>query len=398
MNDITDDAEKKSVEKLSRLSGNPRSTMQLHQSRLSFYEHLSGLKNIPLQIIEDARLLKYAATPDDFRFRIERLRRMIPAEDAESHAALSKLEKEISTYNSTYTRYRNYIPAVEFHPVNQYHRWVFGDGNWLTGNGAVNSSGIIRGDFGLSYLNRQPVSQVIGEKVGWSLFFALASVFMAYLLSIPLGVWAGAKKDSVFDRVSSIVLFLLYSLPVFWVATLLLMTFANPDVLHFFPASGIKPVTGYPDNASIFDKMQLSLPYVILPMICYTYWLLAILSRTLRVSVLENMSQDYIRTAKAKGLPFRLVVFRHALRNSLLPLITIFGGVFPLAISGSVILETIFTIPGMGFETIHSIQNQNYPMIVAIFTITGVLTMTGYLVADILYAIADPRIIFEKKS
>ena len=99
----------------------------------------------------------------------------------------------------------------------------------------------------------------------------------------------------------------------------------------------------------------------------------------------------------AKGLPFRLVVFRHAFRNSLLPLITVFANVFPLAIGGSVILETIFTIPGMGFETVHSIQNQNYPMIVAIFTITGVLTMTGYLVSDILYAFADPRITFEKK-
>jgi len=117
----------------------------------------------------------------------------------------------------------------------------------------------------------------------------------------------------------------------------------------------------------------------------------------MRVAVLETMTQDYIRTAMAKGLSFRTVVFKHAFRNSLLPLITVFANIFPLALGGSVILETIFTIPGMGYETVQSIQNQNYPMIVAIFTITGLLTMTGYLVSDILYAFADPRITFTNK-
>ena len=175
------------------------------------------------------------------------------------------------------------------------------------------------------------------------------------------------------------------------------MTFANPDVLYIFPASGVKPVTGYPDHAGLFEKIRLSLPFIILPLICYCYSGISFFSRVLRAAVLETLSQDFIRTAKAKGLSFHTVLFRHAFRNSLFPLITLFAAVFPLFISGSVIIETIFTIPGMGFETVHSIQNQNYPMIVAIFTITGVLTMTGYLISDILYALADPRIIFAKK-
>ncbi|MBL0343317.1 MAG: ABC transporter permease [Bacteroidetes bacterium] len=204
------------------------------------------------------------------------------------------------------------------------------------------------------------------------------------------------QKNSAFDRGSSLILFILYSLPSFWVATLLLMTFANPDALFLFPASGIKPVMGYPDDASLFQKLYLSLPYLILPLICYTYSSFAFLSRAMRVAVLENMSEEYIRTAMAKGLPFKTVVFRHAFRNSLLPLITMFANIFPFALGGSVILETIFTIPGMGYETVQSIQNQNYPMIVAIFTITGLLTMTGYLISDILYALADPRITFTK--
>jgi peptide/nickel transport system permease protein len=275
---------------------------------------------------------------------------------------------------------------------------LFGDGNWITGEGAVYTKGIIRGDFGMSYQTRQPVSKVISEKIGWSLFFSLLSVLMAYLISIPVGIKAGAHKGSVFDRTSSLVLFLLYSMPSFWVATLLLMTFANPDILHWFPASGVKPATGYPENAQLFDKLKLSLPYLILPAICYTYGSFAFLSRTMRVAIIESMSEDYIRTASAKGLPYSKVVTRHAFRNSLLPLITVFANVFPMIIGGSVILETIFSIPGMGYETVQSIQNQNYPMIVAVFTITGFLTMTGYLLSDILYAFADPRITFKSRS
>jgi peptide/nickel transport system permease protein len=283
-------------------------------------------------------------------------------------------------------RWKNFIPAISFHTNNQYHRWLFGDGEY--------ARGILRGDFGISYVTKQPVSQVIGEKIQWSLFFTIVSVFFAYLVSIPIGAKAGSKKDSSFDRASSIILFILYSLPVFWVATLLLMTFANPDSLFIFPASGVKPASGYPEGISFFEKIKLSLPYLILPTICYTYGSFAFLSRTMRVSMLEEINRDYIRTARAKGLPESKVIYKHALRNSLFPAITVFANVFPLVIGGSVILETIFTIPGMGYETFVAIQNQNYPMIVAIFTITGILTLAGFLVSDILYAIADPRVSF----
>lgn len=141
----------------------------------------------------------------------------------------------------------------------------------------------------------------------------------------------------------------------------------------------------------------MSLPYTILPLICYTYSSLAFLSRTMRVTVADAMDRDYIRTARAKGLPFRLIVFRHAFRNSLLPAITLLANVFPYLLGGSVIIETIFTLPGMGYETIQAVYNQNYPMIVAIFTLTGLLTVFGYLVSDILYAIADPRIKYHQK-
>ncbi|MFN0275652.1 MAG: ABC transporter permease subunit [Chitinophagales bacterium] len=296
------------------------------------------------------------------------------------------------------TTWKNYIPAVHFYKYNQYHRWIFGDGNWLTGKGSIYSKGIIRGDFGLSYQTQLPITQVIKERVPWSLTFTFISVLLAYLISLPIGIKAASKKNSLFDRTSSVVLFILYSMPAFWFATLLLMTFANPHVMQLFPASGVQPVTGIPDDTNFFQRINLYLPYLILPTICYTYSQLAFLSRITRVSTLEVISQDYIRTARAKGLPEGKVIYKHAFRNSLLPVITVFSNILPLAIGGSVILETIFTIPGMGREIFYAINNKDYPMIITVFTITGILTLLGYLIADILYAVADPRISYSKKG
>lgn len=286
------------------------------------------------------------------------------------------------------TTWKNYIPKLIFYKQNQYHRWLFGDGGQF-------SKGLIRGDFGTSYVTKQPISDVIFSKIGWSMFFAFLSIILAYAISIPIGVKSAAKRGSRFDKTSSIILFMLYSMPSFWLATLLLMTFANTDVLNIFPASGIKPATGYPEGSGIFDMIRISFPYIILPLICYTYSSFAFLSRTMRVSMIEIVGQDYIRTAHAKGLTEKVVIWKHAFRNSLLPIITVFANIFPAAIGGSVILETIFTIPGMGSESISAIFNNNYPMIIAVLTISGFLTLLGYLVSDILYAIVDPRISYK---
>jgi peptide/nickel transport system permease protein len=288
------------------------------------------------------------------------------------------------------TTWKNYIPRLAFYGTkNQYHRWLFGDG------GKTSQGLLLHGDFGISYVTRQPISDVIWSKVGWSLFFSMLSVLLAYLVSIPIGVKSAAQRGSRFDRGSSVILFLLYSMPSFWLATLLLMTFANTDVLSWLPASGVKPTLGYPDGASLFEKMKLSLPYIILPAICYTYSSFAFLSRTMRVAMIESIGQDYIRTARAKGLPENKVIWKHSLRNALFPIITVFANIFPAAIGGSVIIESIFTIPGMGSETIYAIYNNNYPMIIAVLTITGFLTLVGYLVSDILYALVDPRISYK---
>lgn len=283
-----------------------------------------------------------------------------------------------------------YLPAVSLHWKNQFHRWLFGDG--------VTSSGILRGDFGTSYLTGQPVSQLLADRIGWSLFFTLSSIFLAYLFSIPIGIKSAAEKNSRFDKFTSAILFILYSLPLFWVATLLLMAFANPDVFYLFPAAGVKPPAGFPEGAGILKRIFLSLPYLVLPTICYTYSSITFLSRLMRSSMLEILSSDFIRTAKAKGLPRKKILWKHALKNSLFPVITVFAHVFPAMIGGSVIIESIFTIPGMGSAVYQSISTQDYPVLMAVFLISGLLTIVGYLVSDVAYAWVDPRISFSKQT
>ncbi len=294
------------------------------------------------------------------------------------------------------TKWRNFIPVIRWHGDNQYHRWLFGDGNWLTGKGSTYQKGWIRGDMGTSYTTQLPVRSVIASRIGWSLFFTLTAVLLAYIISIPVGLKAAARRNSFFDRSSSVLLFLLYSMPAFWVATLLLMNFANPDVIRLFPSSGVAPTGGIPEGSSWWEWLRITLPYLVLPTICYTYAQLAFLSRITRVAALDVLQQDYIRTARAKGVSPGKVLYRHAFRNALLPVITVFANVFPAAIGGSVILETIFTIPGMGRAIIEAIYQEDYPMIVSVFTLTGVLTLCGYLLADILYALTDPRISWKK--
>jgi peptide/nickel transport system permease protein len=280
--------------------------------------------------------------------------------------------------------YKNYIPKIIWYGYhNQYHQWLFG---------GANSKGIISGDFGISYIKKEPVISIIKDKLIWSVFFSVVSILLAYVISIPIGIKLAEKPESKSSKITQVTLFLLYSMPSFFVGVLLLMLFANPDVLSIFPPSGIKPIEGYDDNASLLSKFVDSFPYMILPLICYTYSSLAFISKLTATSIHEQLGLDYIKTARAKGLSEKKIIYKHALKNSALPLITVFSSVFPSIVGGSVIIESIFTIPGMGLETVKAIISQDYPIVIAVITLSSVLTIFSYLLADILYAWVDPRI------
>lgn len=282
---------------------------------------------------------------------------------------------------------RKWIPVLNFHTKNQFHSFLFGDAN---GN-----HGIIRGDFGISYRTKQPVAALIGSRIGWTLFYPhiCTSEFCdKHSGCIEIGFSSGEKFRQKFFDVFTI----LYSLPGFWLATILMMLFCNPDVFNWLPASGVKPISGFSSESNFIQRVVLTLPYLILPTICYTYSSFAFVTRSIRANAIEVMEQDYIRTARAKGLDEKHILWKHVFRNCLLPIITMFSNVFPYAISGSVILETVFTLPGMGLTIYQSVDSLDYPVILAVFTITGMITILGFFLTDIVYARVDPRIHLEK--
>lgn len=324
----------------------------------------------------------------------------------QNYPFLSVVKDEYEAANEAYSNlianqspWKSYVPKLNFYGLdNQYHAWLFGEAPWFgTATDTTLRQGILRGDFGKSYMDQKPINEKIWEYFARSFWLVFISVVLAYLVSIPIGIYAGYKKDSLFDRGSSVVLFILYSLPTFFVGTFLLWMFANPDNLVWFPPGGS-------ENPMVIDKLDgfwetlvHRAGYAALPLLTYTYGSFAFLSRIMRTGMVEVIGQDYIRTARAKGLSERKVVLKHALRNSLLPIITVFANIFPVAVGGSVIIEVIFSYPGMGKATYDAIINQDYPMIIAVFTLAGIMTMVGYLVADILYAVVDPRISYSKK-
>ena len=251
-------------------------------------------------------------------------------------------------------------------------------------------------DFGRSFVDNRPIFDKMLERVPVTLTMNLIAIILAYMIAIPLGVYSSTHPGTPLDKMSSFSLFALYSLPQFWIGTLAVTFLANPEFISWFPSGGLRS-----QSAAGWSFWQRSADYMwhlTLPMIVYVYADFAFISRQMRSSMLEVIRQDYVRTARAKGLSERKVVYKHALRNALIPLITIVAALVPNLIGGSVIIETIFSIPGMGELSYKALISRDYPMIMAVFTISAMLTLVGMLISDLLYSIADPRISFEKKT
>ena len=256
----------------------------------------------------------------------------------------------------------------------------------LNYNPAKRSKGFIRFDFGKNY-ELQPVSAVIKGGMFWTVVLSFCSILLTYSIAIPLGVYSAKRKGSTADNVISTVLFMLYSLPNFWVATLMIVYLC--EVLGWFPVFGLGDVAA---DATLLETFQTRAYHLILPLFCWTYPSLAFLSRQMRGGMLATLSQDFIRTARAKGVSEKTVIWKHSFRNSLLPIITLFANVFPRMVSGSIVIEVIFGIPGMGKIMLDAINSSDFPTVFTIVMLTALLTMIGYLIADILYALVDPRI------
>jgi peptide/nickel transport system permease protein len=243
-------------------------------------------------------------------------------------------------------------------------------------------------DFGKSFVDGRKVIDKIKDSIPITLIIEVLSLILIFFAAIPIGVLSATRQYSLFDKVSTVFVFIGYSMPAFWLALLLMILFGV--YLGVLPISGIESIDI--SGMGFIERLMDWIKHLILPVGISAFGGLAVISRYSRQSMLEVIRQDYVRTARAKGLPEGKVVFRHAFRNSLIPIITILGLSVPGLIGGSVIFETIFAIPGMGKLFFSSAMARDYPTIMGILTIGAVLTLIGNMIADIAYALVDPRI------
>ncbi|MBN8569216.1 MAG: ABC transporter permease [Ignavibacteria bacterium] len=255
---------------------------------------------------------------------------------------------------------------------------------------------MLQGDFGNSFKDNRPVIDKIVERIPITLGMNLVSFLLIYMIAVPVGIYSATKQYSVGDRVTTILMFILYSLPNFWIATLAIVFLCNVEYIKIFPTSGIKSLTY--DSMGFFEQMKDRFMHFFLPITILSLGSFAFISRQMRSSMLEVIRQDYIRTARAKGLSERKVILKHALRNSLIPILTLLGGILPAMVGGSFIIETIFSIPGVGQLATQAIFDRDYPIIMAELFLVSFLTVIGILLVDIMYSIVDPRIAFNQKS
>lgn len=250
---------------------------------------------------------------------------------------------------------------------------------------------IVKLDFGNSFIDDVPVIRKIGERLPATLLLGIISMLVIYLIAIPLGVSSAVRPNTLYDKIMTVVVFVGYATPTFWFALLLIMFFGIH--LGWFPISGMRP--WYVEYYSFFDSFKDLMWRLVLPVAATSLVSLAGISRYMRSSMLEALHQDYIRTARAKGLRDTRVVYKHALKNALLPIVTIASMIIPSLIGGSFIIETIFAWPGMGRLGYEAIMNYDYPVVMGVGVIATFLTLLGLILADIMYAVVDPRIRYE---
>ncbi|HYF95388.1 MAG TPA: ABC transporter permease [Symbiobacteriaceae bacterium] len=259
-------------------------------------------------------------------------------------------------------------------------------GRWL-GN-------VFRGDFGYSYFQRRPVATIIGEALPNTLRLSIFVIALSYSIAIPIGIISAVRQYSIFDYTVTSLAFLGQAAPNYWIALLVIYYVA-------MKSGGIIPTNGIATpgiNFETYGWISVLLDrarYMVLPLTVMVFGSLTGLTRYMRSSMLEVLKEDYTRTARAKGLSEKVVIYRHALRNALLPIVTISSGLLSSLVGGSVIIETIFSWPGIGRVGFDAVGARDYMVTMAIMLMGGILSLVGLLLVDIVYVIVDPRIKYD---
>ncbi len=247
---------------------------------------------------------------------------------------------------------------------------------------------LIEFDFGYSFSDNRPVWDKIKERLPLTFGMNITALFITLMLAIPIGIYSAWKQGGIFDKSMTILVFIGFAMPSFWLALLLMNFFGI-----IFPVLPISGLHSFSFEQMTFPQKVVDIAkHLILPLFIYVFSSLTGISRFMRSSMLEVLRQDYIRTAKAKGLKNSVILFKHALKNAIMPVITILGLSIPGLIGGSVIIESIFSLPGLGQLFYQGIMTRDYPLIMANLVLGALLTLLGNILADVGYALADPRI------
>ncbi|BAL81296.1 ABC transporter permease [Caldisericum exile] len=248
---------------------------------------------------------------------------------------------------------------------------------------------MITGNWGVSiFAGGKPVTELVGRAITYTLRFSIASLVLAFIIGVPIGIYSALHQYTFFDYFFTFFAFFGMSMPTFWFGFILMMIFGLR--LGWLPIGGVMTpgIETAPFVVRFFDQAK----YMILPVIVLSLFSMASWMRYARSSMLEVIRMDYVRTARAKGLPERTVIFKHALRNALIPIVTLLGLSLPGIISGATITETVFSIPGMGRLTVDAMLSNDYPVAMVCLLLESSLLIIGNLIADLLYAVVDPRI------
>ncbi|MCB0531744.1 MAG: ABC transporter permease [Lewinellaceae bacterium] len=334
--------------------------------QLSTFRLIKDLRQIPDQINRAQRHIDTVSLPPKKKMLQTRL---------------YSIQKSYLTLKNTPQRWKLLIPALHWHGLdNQYHKWL---------------SGFLTGNPGKSIVTGNPLLVELRPRLLVTLLLNGTAMLLAYLIGVPLGVFMARHYQRRADRWLRTALLFLYAMPVIWLGSLLILLLSRSDIgLGWINGLNAEP---WLMSGKTFGRWTLdNLEKFILPVLTLTLHALAILAMQMRGGILEVVQQDYIRTARAKGLSERLVFWRHAFRNALFPIITVFAGFFPAIFSGSLVVEYLFDFPGMGTKMGSAFANNDYAVLFAMVMFVSVVTILGNLLADLLYAWADPRVRFAK--
>jgi peptide/nickel transport system permease protein len=258
-------------------------------------------------------------------------------------------------------------------------------------------------DLGDSFIQSRPVEPIIAEALPVTIILQVISLPLIIGIALLSGIWSARHRGKIQDVATGTLLLGLFSIPVIWAGVMFIGFLANVQFIKAFPAAGMHSITAdampfFPRFTGGFERGYLldAMWHLMLPVTCLVYGGFAFYSKLARTSLLETLGTDYVRTARAKGLPERIVLYRHAFRNSLLPLITVAASFLPLLITGSIVIETIFSLNGMGRLVIESVKANDRELFLSVSTIVLLLQLIGFLLADIAYVIADPRVSYDK--